>query len=427
MKNMTLEDSNSVSSPWRRLRQVVFLSLLVAGTVAAWVCREPLRHLILTKGVMLNNAPTEEAMKEVIESAKDKPAAIRALWNTQKILQRETAIRQFSHHIPAGEPIPAQWETWVLAAALDPDMDVRETAMGILREHKHPDLAAICVAQFKDEDPEARQLGLDNFRGSPAAVGVPAVIPLLNDPDPRIIATALKLLEKWTGHDFGVKLADTVPSENQETGLLEYHQKSNAKAEAGAARAKMWWAEHQTEFMPTHLEAPPQVLAALQPVPAGDFSLPTLDGRQVKLSDFRGKVILINFWTTWCTACLGEMPALIELQKSDHAQVIVLGVSLDFMPDDDHSQPEGQPSLNEIRGKVARAVKARGINYTVLLDEKNNAGSRFNGGELPTTVIVDAAGYVRRRFIGARSLPVFEAMIAEAGRPLRQTRQPAEP
>ena len=57
-----------------------------------------------------------------------------------------------------------------------------------------------------------------------------------------------------------------------------------------------------------------------------------------------------------------------------------------------------------------------------LLDEKNSAGSRFNGGELPTTVIVDAEGNVRRRFIGARSLSVFEAMISEASRPSRQTR-----
>ena len=60
----------------------------------------------------------------------------------------------------------------------------------------------------------------------------------------------------------------------------------------------------------------------------------------------------------------------------------------------------------------------RGINYPVLLDEKNTVGSRFNGGELPTTVIIDAQGRIRRRFIGTRSLPVFEAMIAEASKPI---------
>jgi len=107
-------------------------------------------------------------------------------------------------------------------------------------------------------------------------------------------------------------------------------------------------------------------------------------------------------------------------------------VSLDYVPDehghlgghetaeahdDNDSHAEEQPSLKEIRQKVARTAKAREINYTILLDEKNDAGGRFNGGELPTTVIVDAEGNVRRRFIGPRSLPVFEAMIAEAGQP----------
>jgi hypothetical protein len=63
---------------------------------------------------------------------------------------------------------------------------------------------------------------------------------------------------------------------------------------------------------------------------------------------------------------------------------------------------------------VARAVQARGINYPVLLDPDNEVGGRFNGGELPTTVILDASGRVRRRFIGERSLKVFKAMLAEA-------------
>jgi len=230
-------------------------------------------------------------------------------------------------------------------------------------------------------------------------------------------------LENWTGHTFGVKLAETVPTENKVTGLMEYGGESAAKAKAGAARAKAWWAEHRTEFTPVHRPVPAHAFAALEPVPAGDFSLSTLAGQRVRLSDFHGKVVLINFWTTWCTACIGEMPELIELQKRHHDQLVILGVSLDCVPDDDGDSHAGaRPSLNEIREKVARTVQTRGINYTVLLDEKDSAGARFNGGELPTTVIVDAEGNVRRRFIGARSLSVLEAMIVEASRPLPWTR-----
>ncbi|HMD54031.1 MAG TPA: TlpA disulfide reductase family protein, partial [Phycisphaerae bacterium] len=113
--------------------------------------------------------------------------------------------------------------------------------------------------------------------------------------------------------------------------------------------------------------------------------------------------------------------------------LVIIGVSLDSVPDEggdvggdeagqklDLNHPQAAAALlKKIRDKVVRTVRARGINYLVLLDEHNEVGGRFNGGELPTTVIVDAQGNVRRRFIGARSMAVFEAMIAEA----RQQRQ----
>ena len=71
--------------------------------------------------------------------------------------------------------------------------------------------------------------------------------------------------------------------------------------------------------------------------------------------------------------------------------------------------------------KLLALLKHAESNYTVVIDEDNSVGSRFNGGELPTTIIVDAQGNVRRRFIGSRSLPVFDAMIAEASQPLLST------
>src|SRR5206468_6892677 len=126
------------------------------------------------------------------------------------------------------------------------------------------------------------------------------------------------------------------------------------------------------------------------------------------------------------------MQELIALQKQHHDRMAIIGVSLDFVPDshghiggnpeveeqaahaeEDDSHERNSAALKKVRDKVTRTVKARGINYTILLDEKNEVGGRFNGGELPATVIVDANGNVRRRFVGARSLAVFEAMIAE--------------
>ena len=132
-------------------------------------------------------------------------------------------------------------------------------------------------------------------------------------------------------------------------------------------------------------------------------------------------------------ACVGEIPELIALQKKHADNLVIIGVSLDYVPDEyghigghaaveeqkhsagDHDDHEATAAaLKRVREKVARTAQARGINYPVLLDEKNEVGGRFNGGELPTTVIVDGQGNVRRRFIGARNQAVFEAMIAEA-------------
>jgi thiol-disulfide isomerase/thioredoxin len=69
------------------------------------------------------------------------------------------------------------------------------------------------------------------------------------------------------------------------------------------------------EFPLPRLTVPDTACRARQGVPAGDFQLRALDGRMVRLSDYRGKVVLLNFWTTWCPACVGEMPALNALQE----------------------------------------------------------------------------------------------------------------
>jgi thiol-disulfide isomerase/thioredoxin len=145
-------------------------------------------------------------------------------------------------------------------------------------------------------------------------------------------------------------------------------------------------------------------------------------------------MVLLNFWATWCSACLTEIPDLVELQKRYTNRLVVIGISLDGVPDehghvggmegsdaaDAHSQdglkpeegPHG-PTLAKIQANVTRVAKARGITYQVWLDPKNTVGSRFNGGELPTNVLIDPAGNVRRRFIGTRSLAAWEGMIAE--------------
>lgn len=411
----------------RKWRLLVISSIGAAVLLLAVGLRKPLTD----RSVLANESPSPELVEEMIEDSPDSAKAVLAAWKSQKIVHRQVAVRLAARLWPRTKVFDADLELMMLSAALDPDLSVRESAMSALQAKRHPALPALAAAQLRDCDPQIRLLGLNHLKTADAAVGVPMVIRLLDDSDPFVVAMGLKLLEKWSGEKFGVKLNETAAVENEKTGLKEFREGSREKAKAGAERAKTWWLEHQKDYPPVALSMPGA--ASPEVLPASDFDLRSLNGDKVRLSDFRGKVVLINFWTTWCTACVSEIPELIALQKQNSQSLVVLGVSLDYVPDshghigghaaveeqghsdghhDDHEATVA--ALKRVREKVARTVKARGINYPVLLDEKNEAGGRYNGGELPTTVIVDVQGNVRRRFIGARSLEVFEAMIAEA-------------
>jgi thiol-disulfide isomerase/thioredoxin len=414
----------------RRFPVLVGLGVTMALAVAL------LRGRLARSVTLANPSPPPEVVEEMIETSTDRAAAIRAAWESGKIVHREAAVNEILRSFGAREQLPAELESIVLAGALDPDMDVRETSLQILQNRDHPMLASLAAAQLRDPDPQVRILGLDHLARIGANVGVPAVIPVLEDDDPLIVVKGLKLLERWGAGPFGVTLRETAPIQNENTGLQDFPDGSREKAKAGAALALGWWADHRAQFPAPPLEIPRTVRTARKPVAAGDFTLRALDGHRVRLADFRGKIVLINFWTTWCPACVSEMPDLIALQKRHLDQLAIIGVSLDFVPDE-HGHIGGYPAVEEqgrsqpdhadtgpsrdalakVREKVARTVKARNINYPILLDEQNEIGGRFNGGELPTTVIIDANGDVRRRFIGARSLEVFAAMVEEATKP----------
>lgn len=416
-----------------RMPRQLLLGLGLALVVGVWFFREPLRQQIRESATLANDAPDSEVVSDMIEQAADPRAALLAAWNSGKIVHREVAISSIRRVFPNDQSLPSEFESIVLAGALDPDMNVRETALGILRERNHPAAFALAAEQLKDPDQQVRLLGLNHLKYAAPSVGIPFVAALLNDPDIAVLGMSVKLLENWSAEKFGVKLADTAQVENKTSGLQEFQAEGIAKTKAAAEKAKEWWAEHQSEFPPVALEVPAEAYSARRPVPAADFQLHTLEGKPVRLSDYRGKVVMINFWTTWCSACVGEMPALVALQKKHGDKLVILGVSLDYVPDShghigghaaveeqkhsegDHDDHEATAAaLKRVREKVARTAKARNVNYPVLLDEHNEVGGRCNGGELPTTVIVDAQGNVRRRFIGARNIAVFEAMIAEA-------------
>ncbi len=132
---------------------------------------------------------------------------------------------------------------------------------------------------------------------------------------------------------------------------------------------------------------------------APDFTLPALDGSTVHLSDYRGKVVLIDFWSTTCDPCLAEMPHLVDLYKAKKDQgFIVLAVSLDG--------PES-------RAQVSSIVHDKEMIFPVLLDEETTVVAQYNPKrEMPFSVVVGKDGSVAWKRAGYQ--PGSEAQITTA-------------
>jgi peroxiredoxin len=157
-------------------------------------------------------------------------------------------------------------------------------------------------------------------------------------------------------------------------------------------------AKHSRRIKPVSLDQQ-GMQGDLRGKPAPDFELKTLDGKTVKLSDFRGKAVLVNFWATWCGPCKIEMPWLADLQtKYASRGLVILGVSVD----------EGSAD------KIASFSKEMGVNYTVLrtTDEVSDEYGGIDG--LPTNFYVGRNGIVVEQVAGLVSKDVMESEVEMA-------------
>ena len=123
------------------------------------------------------------------------------------------------------------------------------------------------------------------------------------------------------------------------------------------------------------------------PVEAPDFALRNLEGSEVSLKDFEGKVVFLNFWATWCGPCREEMPSMERLwQRFKEEDFIILAVD-----------------LRESRGEVISFMKEYDLTFPVLLDSKGEVGSMFGVRAIPTTYLLDSEGRIVGGAIGARN------------------------
>jgi thiol-disulfide isomerase/thioredoxin len=130
----------------------------------------------------------------------------------------------------------------------------------------------------------------------------------------------------------------------------------------------------------------PHVVQLLkEPGDVAPFTITDLDGRSVSFADLRGKVVLVNFWATWCPPCRAEIPDLIKLQDKYRDKLVILGIS-----EDEDASPQ----------EVKAFAVAQKMNYVVAMTTPE-LGKIFKGvSALPTTFVIDPAGKIQQRHIG---------------------------
>ncbi len=120
--------------------------------------------------------------------------------------------------------------------------------------------------------------------------------------------------------------------------------------------------------------------------PAPNFSLPDLEGKNVSLSDFKGKMVLLNIWATWCRPCVEEMPSIEKLYNQfKEKDLIILAVSID------------------IKGKkvVDPFMKLHNLSFTTLLDTDGSLQNLYRTTGVPESFIIDKNGVIIEKVIGS--------------------------
>jgi thiol-disulfide isomerase/thioredoxin len=131
------------------------------------------------------------------------------------------------------------------------------------------------------------------------------------------------------------------------------------------------------------------------PDPAPDFKLKALAGTELTLEAFRGKVVLLNFWATWCGPCREEIPELVALQNRYKDRLQIIGLVVD---DDDEKE-------------IHKVIDSEGINYPVALADSETRFAYGGIAALPTVFVINTEGRVVQKHVGLFNPALYEAEV----------------
>lgn len=131
---------------------------------------------------------------------------------------------------------------------------------------------------------------------------------------------------------------------------------------------------------------------------APDFELQSVEGKSMKLSSFRGKKVILNFWASWCPPCRLEMPEMEKFYtENQNKNIEILSVNL--------------TKAEKSQSDVTKFMETDGITFPVLLDENGSTAQLYNISSIPASFVIDTHGVIQQTVVGPMNLEAMRNMV----------------
>lgn len=135
-----------------------------------------------------------------------------------------------------------------------------------------------------------------------------------------------------------------------------------------------------------------------------DFEVPSLAGKKIRLSDYKGKKVILNFWATWCPPCKAEMPHMQRFYetKASSQNVEIIAVNLTYAERVSNKRSKVEAFKNEFK-----------LTFPILMDENGEVGNTYRPITIPTTYMIDTNGIIQKKIIGPMDEEMMERLVSD--------------